>query len=86
MARRADSYMLALLRESLRLYAAAIPGATPVQCMAWLHDRRLFIENAWPFDVPNRRTVAIIDRAMHHVVHSKMHLQDALADARIELR
>ncbi|UPJ49898.1 hypothetical protein IVB30_00195 [Bradyrhizobium sp. 200] len=75
--------MLALLRESMRLYQEALQTATDTQKLVWRYcSRAKFIENAWPYDVPDVETGIVISVAMLRCIEAAMTPEAALKSAK----
>ncbi|UPJ50781.1 hypothetical protein IVB30_05100 [Bradyrhizobium sp. 200] len=78
-----DSYLLALLREAMRLYEEALPTATDTQKLVWKYcSRAKFIEGAWPYDVPDVETSVVISVAMGRCIDALMPPEAALKIAK----
>ncbi|KRR10838.1 hypothetical protein CQ12_21460 [Bradyrhizobium jicamae] len=85
MALPSDEYLLAHLREAMRLYQEALPTATDMQKVVWHHcSRAKFVEAAFPFYEGDAEVSCVINVAMLNVIET-MPLEDALASAKARI-
>jgi hypothetical protein len=88
MALPSQSYLLAHLRESMRLYHEALPTATDTQKLLWRYcSRDKFVEGAFPYYEGDAEMSCVISLAMLMVIDEgmSMPLEDALVTAKQRL-
>src|SRR5690349_8581798 len=78
-----DDYLLAFLREAHRLYEDAMKTATVMEYSVWRYcSRAKFVENAWPYDIPNAATYVVIGAALTYVIERGAKMEDAIRAAK----
>lgn len=78
-----DSYLLAWVREALRLYHAALPTASETQRLVWQYCSPMkFTEAAWPYYEPGKAAAVVNIALISLIAASSVKPEDALARAK----
>ncbi|MEH2504974.1 hypothetical protein V1290_003785 [Bradyrhizobium sp. AZCC 1578] len=78
-----DEFLLAYLRESMRLYNEALLTATDTQKLVWRYcNRTKFVEDAFPYYEGDVKVTCLISNAMGYCIDALMPVEQALAAAK----